>query len=141
MTYNIFLLMPSAAGNAESQSGGLQSFLPILLLVGMFALMYFFMVRPQKNQEKRDAQMREGTQIGDEIVTSGGILGRVVTIKEDSLVVETGADRVKIRITKTSILKNVTADQKLIESRQAALETVKANREAAKEKKSKKKNK
>ena len=69
----------------------------------MLVLLYFMIYRPQKKQEKKDAAMRAALEIGDQVVTIGGIVGRVVAIKEDTFVLETGSDRVKIRFTKSAI--------------------------------------
>ena len=69
----------------------------------MLVLLYFMIYRPQKKQEKKDAAMRAALEIGDQVVTIGGIVGRVVAIKDDTFVLETGADRVKIRFTKNAI--------------------------------------
>lgn len=79
-----------------------------LMLIVMFVLMYVVMFLPQKKQQKRDAQMRNTLDIGDEVLTSGGILGRVVSVKDDTLVIETGNDRVKIRLLKSAIIRNNT---------------------------------
>ena len=64
----------------------------------MLVLLYFMIYRPQKKQEKKDAAMRNSLEIGDQVTTIGGVIGRVV-----AFVLETGADRVKIRFTKTAI--------------------------------------
>ena len=69
----------------------------------MLVLLYFMIYRPQKKQEKKDAAMRAALEIGDQVTTIGGIIGRVVAIKDDTFVLETGADRVKIRFTKNAI--------------------------------------
>ena len=69
----------------------------------MLVLLYFMIYRPQKKQEKKDAAMRAALEIGDQVVTIGGIVGRVVAIKEDTFVLETGSDRVKILFTKNAI--------------------------------------
>ena len=69
----------------------------------MLVLLYFIIYRPQKKQEKKDAAMRNSLEIGDQVTTIGGVIGRVVAIKDDTFVLETGADRVKIRFTKTAI--------------------------------------
>ena len=69
----------------------------------MLVLLYFMIYRPQKNQEKKDAAMRAALEIGDQVTTIGGIVGRVGAIKDDTFVLETGADRVKIRFTKNAI--------------------------------------
>ena len=69
----------------------------------MLVMLYFMIYRPQKKQEKKDAAMRNSLEIGDQVTTIGGIIGRVVAIKDDTFVLETGADRVKIRFTKNAI--------------------------------------
>ena len=69
----------------------------------MLVLLYFMIYRPQKKQEKKDAAMRAALEIGDQVTTIGGVIGRVVAIKDDTFVLETGSDRVKIRFTKTAI--------------------------------------
>ena len=69
----------------------------------MLVLLYFMIYRPQKKQEKKDAAMRAAQEIGDQVTTIGGIVGRVVAIKDDTFVLETGADRVKIRFIKNAI--------------------------------------
>ncbi|MBE6899183.1 MAG: preprotein translocase subunit YajC [Ruminococcaceae bacterium] len=96
-----FLLMSGEAA-AESGSIGetLLSFAPILVVVVVF---YFMLIRPQQKKDKADRAMRENLEVGDEIVTIGGIVGNVVSIKEDTLVIETGSDRSKIRILKSAV--------------------------------------
>ena len=69
----------------------------------MVVLLYFMIYRPQKKQEKKDAAMRNSLEIGDQVTTIGGVIGRVVAIKDYTFVLETGSDRVKIRFTKTAI--------------------------------------
>ena len=69
----------------------------------MVVLLYFMIYRPQKKQEKKDAAMRNSLEIGDQVTTIGGVIGRVVAIKDDTFVLETGSYRVKIRFTKTAI--------------------------------------
>ena len=69
----------------------------------MLVLLYFMIYRPQKKQEKKDSAMRAALEIGDQVTTIGGIVGRVVAIKDDTFVLETGADRVKIRFIKNAI--------------------------------------
>ena len=69
----------------------------------MLVMLYFMIYRPQKKQEKKDAAMRSSLDIGDQVTTIGGVIGRVVAIKDDTFVLETGADRVKIRFIKNAI--------------------------------------
>lgn len=72
-------------------------------LVLMIGLLYFMIYRPQKKQEKKDAELRNNLEIGDQVTSIGGIVGRVVSIKEDTFVMETGSDRVKIRFKKSAV--------------------------------------
>ena len=75
----------------------------LLLIVLMFVAMYFFMIRPQKKQERETNDMRNNLQVGDEITTIGGIIGKIVSIKEETVMIETGHDRTKIRILRTAV--------------------------------------
>lgn len=109
----------------------------IILMPLLFAVMYFTMIRPQKKKEKENQQIREGTQIGDEITTIGGIMGRVVTVKEDSLIIETGADRNKMKIARWAIQTNNTANEKMQAERDAAKAAKEAEIKEKKEKKPK----
>ncbi len=79
--------------------------LPIILLVVMVAFFYFFMIRPQKKQEREFNNMLNELQPGDEITTKGGIIGKVVSIKEETMVIETTKDRTKIRLLKSAVAK------------------------------------
>lgn len=75
-----------------------------ILLVGL----YFFSIRPQQKREKETQSMRSKMEVGDEIITRGGIVGRVVSIKDDTLLIETGSDRVKLRIARSAVDANLT---------------------------------
>ena len=81
----------------------MQGFMPFILIAVMFVAMYFFMIRPQKKQERETNEMRNNLKVGDEITTIGGIIGRIVSIKEETVMIETGHDRMKIRILKTAV--------------------------------------
>ena len=67
-----------------------------VMIVAMLAIMYFLTIRPQRKRQKEEQTMRDNIQVGDEITTIGGIMGRVVTVKEDALIIETGADKNKL---------------------------------------------
>ncbi len=75
----------------------------IVMLVAMLAIFYFFMYRPQKKQEKETNDMRNGLTVGDEITTIGGIIGKIISIKDETVVIETSGERTKIRILKSAI--------------------------------------
>lgn len=75
----------------------------ILMLVLMFALLYFFMIRPENKRKKEAENLRNSLTVGDEITTIGGMTGTVCAVKENTVVFETGADRVRIEITKWAI--------------------------------------
>ena len=125
------ILLQMVSGAAADGKNGTATY--IIMMVVLIALMYFMMIRPQKKRQKEEQEMRSSLEIGDEIITIGGIVGRVVTIREEDLIIETGADRNKMRIQRWAVNTNVTKTE------QHKKEVEKA-REAAKEKKSKKKN-
>ena len=81
----------------------------IIMIVIMFAVFYFFAIRPQKKQEKETQQMRDALSIGDEIVTIGGIVGTIVSIKDDRFVIETSADLVRVEFAKWALSSNESA--------------------------------
>lgn len=99
------------------------------LMVILFVAMYFLMIRPQKKKQKEEQNMRDSIQIGDEITTIGGIMGRVVTVKEDDIVIETGADRIKLRFKRWAIQTNDTANERMAAERKAAEDAKKAKSE------------
>lgn len=105
----------------------------LILMVGLFAVMYFLMIRPQKKKQKEEQQMRDSIQIGDEITTIGGIMGRVVTVKDDSIVLETGAgaERTKMKFQRWAIQTNETANARMEEEKKAAEEAKKKKSEQA----------
>ena len=76
---------------------------PFLIMAVVLVGMYFLVIRPQKKQEKETNDMRNNLQVGDEITTIGGIIGKVVSIKEETVMIETGHDRTKIRILKSAV--------------------------------------
>ena len=80
-----------------------ESIISIVMIVLMFGALYFFMIRPQKKQERETNEMRKNLQVGDEITTIGGIIGKVISIKDETLMIETGHDRTKIRILKSAV--------------------------------------
>ena len=104
-----FLLEAAKNTSSVPAGGSLMGTLGMLLpMVIMFAILYFFMIRPQKKKDKEIQDMRSSLQIGDEVITTGGIIGIVVSLKEDTLVIETGSDRSKVRIARWAVAQNNT---------------------------------
>ena len=95
---NFLLETTTTSGGSFFENWGM-----IIMLVALVAVFYFFMIRPQKKQEKKDAEMRGALQVGDEVTTIGGIIGKVVSIKEDTFVLETTKDKTKIRFLRGAI--------------------------------------
>lgn len=125
---NPILMQLAAGANGTGGMGGAQG---IILMVVLMAVMYFMMIRPQKKRQKEEQEMRSSLEIGDEIITIGGIVGKVVTIRENDIDIVTGADRNKMRIQRWAVNTNVTKTEQ-------HKKEVEAAREAAKEKKGKK---
>lgn len=106
---NVYQLLTTATDAASGNSDILNTLLSYAPIVIVIIAFYFVLIRPQQKKDKEEKAMRENLDIGDEIVTAGGIIGRIVSIKDDTLVIETGSDRSKIRITKWAVSQNLTA--------------------------------
>ena len=78
----------------------LAQFLPLIILI---LVMYFLMIRPQKKKDKQIQEMRRGLQVGDEIVTIGGICGKIVKTKDESIIIAVGADKVKFEMKRWAV--------------------------------------
>ncbi|MDE7194873.1 MAG: preprotein translocase subunit YajC [Oscillospiraceae bacterium] len=108
---NLTMLLSEAAGAAEGAAGTaslLTLVIPVLLMVAIF---YFLIVRPEKKRNKEMQNMLNNIQVADEVITNGGIIGRVLSVKEDTVLIETGSDRTKIRVLKSAIAKNNTVHE------------------------------
>lgn len=97
---NTALLLTSSSTTNNGNGGTL--IMTIIMIVAFIAI-FFFSTRSQKKQEKEVANMRNNLQVGDEITTIGGIIGKIVSIKEETCVIETSRDGTKIRILKTAV--------------------------------------
>ena len=87
-------------------------FTMIITLVLMFGVLYFFMIRPENKRKKEAQNMRDSLKVGDVITTIGGIVGTICKVDESTIVIETGADRVRVEFTKWAVSsKNVAAEQ------------------------------
>ena len=105
---NILTLLQAAPGAAQQPAGGGWSMWIMLILI--FVVMWLFMIRPQRKQQKELQNFREGLQKGDKIVTIGGIYGTVAEVKEKTLIIEVDSN-VKIKVDKNSVVKDFSAAQ------------------------------
>ena len=88
---------------AAQPTAGLMDPMFIIMIVAMFAIMYFLMIRPENKRKKKAEEMRNSLSIGDEITTIGGMTGKIVQVTEDTVTFETGEDRVRIQTKKWAI--------------------------------------
>ena len=117
--------------NTTGSEGGLMGMLPMLII--MVVVFYFFLIRPENKKKKEAAEMRNALKVGDNITTIGGVIGDVVDIKEESLVIETSADKVRVEFAKWAVSSNNTAVKAAAKAKEDAL----AARKAAKKEKKK----
>ncbi|MBQ5749164.1 MAG: preprotein translocase subunit YajC [Oscillospiraceae bacterium] len=130
---NVFL----AAANADAAAtGGLGS--PLIMMVAIVAIFYFLMIRPENKRKKEAQAMRDAIKVGDNITTIGGVMGDVVSIKDNSIVIETSADRVRVEFAKFAISTNNTAEKEAAKKKAAAAA---ARKEELAKKKAEKENK
>lgn len=111
----------------------------ILMLVVMVAVFYFLLIRPENKRKKEAEQLRSNVKVGDQITTIGGIIGTVVSVKDEKFVMETSADQVRIELAKWAISTNDTAAEAAKEAAKKAQEE-KAKAKAAKKAARKKEN-
>ena len=120
-----------AAVASETAGGGWSSW---LIMIAMFAILYFVMIRPQNKRDKETKEMRNSLKPGDEIVTIGGIVGTVARVKEDSdtIVIMVGSDRTKLEILKSAISDKRSKDTVSSKSGKSAKEEAPAEETSAK---------
>ena len=90
----------AADGTTTSAGGGYSM---IIMFVVLIAVFYFFLIRPENKKKKQLQEMRDGLSVGDSVTTIGGIMGKIVSIKDDTITFETSEDRVRIQVTKWAI--------------------------------------
>lgn len=110
----MFLTAPEAAAQASGMS-------MIVMMVVLIVVFYFFMICPENKKKKQMNEMRNALKAGDNITTIGGIVGDIVSVKEDTIVVETSADKVRVEFTKWAVSSNNTADKEAAKAREAAV--------------------
>ncbi|MBD5104019.1 MAG: preprotein translocase subunit YajC [Ruminococcaceae bacterium] len=102
------LLVETPTTTAEGGSLAATLLTTALPLVLMIAIFYFLLIRPEKKRSKKMKEMLDNLQVADEVVTTGGIIGRVLSVKEDTVLIETGSDRTRLRVLRSSIAENRT---------------------------------
>ena len=105
----------------------------IIMMVVMIGVFYFFLIRPENKKEKAMNEMRNSLKVGDNITTIGGVVGDIVHVKDDNIVIEVGADKVRLEFTKWAISTNNTAEKAAAKEKEAAIQA----RKQAKQKKEK----
>ena len=132
----MFFYLTQNAQEVPSMFGGSTM---IIMLVAFIAIFYFMILRPENKKKKEQQALRDSIKVGDEITTIGGIMGKVVHMKDEVLVVESGEDQVRLEMQKWAVMTNNTAEKekgkRAAEARDAAQ---KAKEERAKEKAAKK---
>ena len=109
----------------------------IIILVVMVAVFYFMIIRPEKKKKKEEEQLRSSLKVGDKITTIGGIVGKVVDLKDDNIVIETSMDRVRMELAKWSVMTNNTAQEAAQKARAEAQAAAKERARKKKEEKEK----
>ncbi len=97
------LLALAAEGETTQKASAYSWISTIVMLVLIVAVFYFLIIRPQRKQEKETTKMRNELQVGDEITTIGGIIGRIIAIKEETILIETSKDKTKMRLLKSAV--------------------------------------
>lgn len=99
--------LENTTGNTAAAGGGMMS--SIIMMVIMVAVFYFLLIRPENKRKKETEAMRSAVKTGDKITTIGGIMGTVISVKDEKFVMETGADQVRLEMAKWAISTNDTA--------------------------------
>lgn len=98
----MFILLSETTGTTQTTAGLLDPTF-LIMIVAMFAIMYFLMIRPESKRKKKAEEMRNSLSVGEEITTIGGLTGKVVQVTEDTITFETGEDRVRIQTKKWAV--------------------------------------
>ncbi len=120
--------------SAEPASAAAMGMPSIVMLVLMIAIFYFMLIRPENKKKKAMQQMRDALKVGDKITTIGGIVGDIVHIKDDNIVIETSADRVRMELAKWAVSTNETAQKAAAKEKEAALAAMQAKKAEKKKK-------
>ena len=132
-----FLRIIATATDASAGSMGGTTML--IMMVGLFAVMYFMVIRPENKKKKEQEALRNSLHKGDKITTIGGIMGKIVDIKDDKIILEIGEDQVRLEMQKWAVMTNHTAEKEKSKRAAEAKEAAqKAREEKIREKEAKK---
>ncbi len=101
----MFILISTNLLDTTTSTSGSEMIVVIIVYAAVFAALYFFFIRPKSKKQKDEERMRESIEIGDEVTTIGGIVGRIVAVRddEDAFIIETGSDRLKMKFRKWAV--------------------------------------
>lgn len=104
----------------DTAATGASAMSTILMFVVLIAIFYFFMIRPENKRKKEADAMRNALKVGDNITTIGGVIGDIVALKENSIIIETSSDRVRVEFAKFAVSSNNTAEKEAAKQKAAA---------------------
>ena len=134
--HSFLSFLSSTESGAENPFGGSYMIIMLVLFIGIF---YFMILRPEKKKKKEAEDLRNSLHKGDKITTIGGIVGKIVDVKDEKIVIETGEDQVRMELQKWSVMTNDTAEKEKTKRAEEAKEAAKkAKEEKAKAKAEKK---
>ncbi len=125
----------------DASGAGLGGMMSLIWMAVLLIAFYFILIHPQRKKEKKDAEMRKNISLGDEVIAAGGIVGIVCKLEDNTLVIETGGDRSRIRIARWSVAQNLTAEAEKEAAAKKSMEEKAALAQSAAEEKKRKKGK
>ena len=114
LTQTAGVLLTNSGTNGSASL--LSMLLPFVILIAVF---YFLLIRPENKKKKAAAKMRSELAVGDEITTIGGVVGTICQVKEDTIIIETSADRVRVEFAKCAVSSNNTAEKEAAKQKAA----------------------
>lgn len=106
--YQKFLFLAATSDPTAADPGATSIISMIIPLVLMIVVFYFLLIRPERKRSRHTKEMLSNLQVADEVVTSGGIIGRVLSVKDDTVLIETGGDKTRLRVLKSAVIENRT---------------------------------
>lgn len=131
---SVSVFADEGAGGAQNPQGNwLFMLIYFGIIIGFF---YLVLYRPQKKKMKKEEEMRDAVIVGDEVIMTSGIMGKVLNIKDDEVVIETGAGKTQIKFTRSAIgrvLKSNANEEKSVDDKKAEIQARKNEEKEASE--------